>query len=97
VLCALIIFYICILNLWHGKKELKRKQAKGNYYGFYQIAKKEGLENVSIAKLAKHLDMQPTLILHYFNTKEALTMGLVDYIIAKYRKIYIPKVNNKKY
>ena len=77
-----------------GRKSLKEDRQKEIIKGFYQVAKKEGLENVSIAKLAKHLDMQPTLILHYFNTKTALTMGLIDFIIDKYRKIYIPKSNH---
>src|SRR5690554_3191593 len=78
-----------------GRKSLKEDRQKEIIKGFYQVAKKEGLENVSIGKLAKHLDMQPTLILHYFNNKVALTMGLIDYIIDKYRKIYIPKENHK--
>jgi AcrR family transcriptional regulator len=78
-----------------GRKSLKEDRQKEIIKGFYQIAKKEGLENVSIGKLAKHLDMQPTLILHYFDNKVALTMGLIDYIIDKYRKIYIPKDNHK--
>src|SRR5690606_24545212 len=78
-----------------GRKRLKEDRQKEIIKGFYQIAKKEGLENVSIAKLAKHLDMQPTLILHYFNNKVALTMGLIDFIIDKYSQIYTPKVSHK--
>ena len=49
--------------------------------GFYKLAKKEGLENASMAKTAEIIDMNPSLIVHYFKTKEYLVYGLIEYIL----------------
>lgn len=55
---------------------------------FYNLARKEGLENTSIAKIAKEMGVNPSLIIHYFDTREDLTYGLIDYILDKYQLIY---------
>jgi len=58
--------------------------------GFYNLSIVNGLENTSIAKIGKHLDMPPSLIMHYFPTKEILISNLIDYILEKYLEIYQP-------
>jgi len=58
---------------------------------FYEVAKKEGYENTSIAKIAKEMDINPSLILHYFATKEDLTYALIDHILESYLSIYTIK------
>lgn len=58
--------------------------------GFYNLSIVNGLENTSIAKIGKHLDMPPSLIMHYFPTKEILISSLIDYILEKYLEIYQP-------
>lgn len=58
--------------------------------GFYSLSIVNGLENTSIAKIGKHLDMPPSLIMHYFPTKEILISNLIDYILEKYLEIYQP-------
>lgn len=55
---------------------------------FYQIAQEEGLENTSMAKIAKILAIQPSLIVHYFKTKEELLAALIDFCIEKYMLIF---------
>lgn len=77
-----------------GRKSLKETRQKEILRVFYKLAKKEGLENTSIAKIAKAMDINPSLIIHYFQTREDLTIGLIDYILDKYQLIY--KVNEKK-
>ena len=39
---------------------------------YYQILIQEGLEGASISKIAKHMDIHPSLIIHYFKNKEEL-------------------------
>lgn len=51
---------------------------------FYQTILEEGFEGASIAKIAARIDMKPTLIIHYFGTKEKLTLACVDHVIESY-------------
>src|SRR5690606_33434791 len=57
------------------------------------IAKKEGLENISIAKIADAMGVNPSLIIHYFKTKEELTYELITFILEKYLSLF--KINTK--
>jgi AcrR family transcriptional regulator len=75
-----------------GRKSLKDVRSKEIIEAFYKLAKKEGLENASLAKTAEILDMNPSLIVHYFKTKEYLVYGLIEYILDKYLLIFdVPK------
>jgi len=62
--------------------------------GFYNLSIVNGLENTSIAKIGKHLDMPPSLIMHYFPTREILISNLIDYILEKYLLIYQPIIKD---
>jgi len=71
-----------------GRKSIKETRQLEIVKVFYEVAKKEGYENTSIAKIAKVMDINPSLILHYFATKEELTYSLIDHILDKYLEIY---------
>lgn len=79
-----------------GRKSLKDLRQKEIIKAFYTIAKKEGLENASIAKTATAIGINPSLILHYFQTKEQLIYGLVEFILDRYLLIFNVDVNRKK-
>ncbi|MBZ4188692.1 TetR/AcrR family transcriptional regulator [Niabella beijingensis] len=83
-----------------GRKSLKETRQKQIIKAFYKLAKKEGLENASIAKTADLLKINPSLVIHYFKTKEHLVYGLVEYILDRYLLIFdVPEVvqgNSKK-
>jgi AcrR family transcriptional regulator len=51
---------------------------------YYQVLIEEGFEGASINKIAKRMDIHPSLIIHYFKTKENLTVELADFLIEKY-------------
>src|SRR5688572_2208588 len=74
-----------------GRKSLKPVRQKAIIKAFYKVARKEGLENASIAKVASVLDVNPSLIIHYFKTKQDLIHGLIEYILERYRLIYSPE------
>jgi AcrR family transcriptional regulator len=76
-----------------GRKSLKEPRQKEIIKAFYKLAKKEGLENASIAKTAELIGINPSLIMHYFQTKEYLIYGLVEYILDKYLLIFKVPVN----
>ena len=71
-----------------GRKSLKDVRSKEIIEAFYKLAKKEGLENASMAKTAEIIDMNPSLIVHYFKTKEYLVYGLIEFILDKYLLIF---------
>ena len=71
-----------------GRKSLKAPRQRQIIQAFYKLAKKEGLENASIAKAAAMIDINPSLVMHYFATREALIYGLIEYILDKYLLIY---------
>ncbi|WOD43884.1 TetR family transcriptional regulator [Hwangdonia lutea] len=72
-----------------GRKSLKKTRQKEIVSAFYNVAKREGLENASIAKVAKEMGVNPSLIIHYFTSKEELIFGLINFILESYRFIYL--------
>ena len=74
-----------------GRKSLKPIRQKGIIKAFYRVARKEGIENASIAKVASVLDVNPSLVMHYFKTKQDMVHGLIEYILERYRLIYNPE------
>jgi AcrR family transcriptional regulator len=73
-----------------GRKNLIQIRQKGIILAFYKVARKQGLENASIAKVAYAMQVNPSLIMHYFKTKQDLIHGLIEYILERYRLIYTP-------
>ncbi|GGH67045.1 AcrR family transcriptional regulator [Filimonas zeae] len=71
-----------------GRKSLKGERQKEIIKAFYKVAKKEGLENASIAKAAELIDINPSLVVHYFKNKDHLVYGLIEYILDKWLLIY---------
>lgn len=71
-----------------GRKSLKEIRQKEILKSFYQVAKNEGLENASIAKVAQKVDFNPSLIMHYFKTRDEMLIALVSFILERYQAIY---------
>ena len=65
----------------YQKAEIRKPEILENYY---QVLLEEGFEGTSIGKIAKRMDIHPSLIIHYFKTKENMTIELVDLLIEKY-------------
>jgi AcrR family transcriptional regulator len=63
------------------KADNRRAEIIENYY---QVLIEEGFEGASIGKIAKRMNIHPPLIIHYFKTKENMTIELVDWLIEKY-------------
>jgi len=52
---------------------------------FYRVVMQEGLEGASIGKIANSMNIHPSLIIHYFKTKDNLMLALTDLIVEKYQ------------
>ncbi len=59
---------------------------------YYQTLLDEGLQGASIAKIARRLDVPPSLLIHYFGTKEQMTVELVDYLLEAFHETYGAKL-----
>ncbi len=57
--------------------------------GYYTVMIKEGLEGTSISKIADHLGIHPSLIIHYFKTKENLRLELIEMMVAKFKSSHL--------
>lgn len=57
--------------------------------GYYNVLIREGLENTSISKIAKELNIHTSLIFHYFQSKENLTFELVQLMIEKFKSVHL--------
>ena len=55
------------------------------FENFYQVLIEEGFECASIGKFATRMNIRPPLIIHYFKTKENLTLEWVEFFIQKYK------------
>ena len=62
--------------------------------GYYRVLIDEGLEGASISKIAKHLDIHPSLILHYFGNKDNLKQSLIGLMIAKFKSRHLLKFDH---
>ncbi|MCP4440961.1 MAG: TetR/AcrR family transcriptional regulator [Aureispira sp.] len=69
-----------------SKAEVRKKEILEN---FYEVIKVEGYENASIAKIAERMDVNPSLLIHYFKTKEEMVVDLVDFILSRYEQTFM--------
>jgi AcrR family transcriptional regulator len=60
---------------------------------FYEVLKSEGIEGASNAKIASHMNINPSLIYHYFASKEEMFVELVQYLTEQYKKAFSPLVD----
>lgn len=61
---------------------------------YYQVIIDLGFESASIGKVAKNMDIHPSLIIHYFKSKENMNIELVDLIVDKYNSPHFLKFDD---
>ncbi|MBC7000787.1 TetR family transcriptional regulator [Cytophaga sp. FL35] len=70
-----------------GRKSLGATRRQEIVESFYDVAKNIGLENASIAKVANHMNISNGLVMHYFNTKDELLIGLTEFILQQHLNV----------
>ncbi|MGS2763981.1 TetR family transcriptional regulator [Sinomicrobium sp. M5D2P9] len=76
-----------------GRKSLTDVRQKEIIKSFYKVAKKIGLENASIAKVADEMGISNGLVMHYFKTRDELLIGLNEYILERHLHIITSREN----
>jgi AcrR family transcriptional regulator len=63
------------------KAGIRKPEILENYY---QVLIEKGFEGASIGKIAERMKIHPSLIIHYFKSKEKMAVELADVLIKKY-------------
>lgn len=71
-----------------GRKSIKHIRQREIVEAFYEVTRLEGLENASISKVAAHLGIRPSLVMHYFHTREELIFALIEYNLEQYKIMF---------
>jgi AcrR family transcriptional regulator len=71
-----------------GRKSKADVRKKEILETFYIVLKEEGFENASIAKIADKMDVNPSLLIHYFKTKEEIVVSFVDFLLTRYEESF---------
>lgn len=74
-----------------GRKNLNAIRKKEIIFSFYEVAKKIGLENTSLAKIADEMNISKSLIIHYFQSRESLLIGLNEFMLEQHLYIVSDK------
>lgn len=79
-----------------GRKSKADVRKKEILEHFYDVLKEEGFENASIAKIADKMDVNPSLLIHYFKTKEEIVVSFVDFLLSRYEDAFKGDLLNSK-
>ena len=71
-----------------GRKSKADVRKKEILEHFYEVLKEIGFENASIAKIAKRMEVNPSLLIHYFKTKNDMVTDMVDYILGNFENAF---------
>jgi len=66
-----------------GRKSIAHLRKPDILKHTYRLIAKEGLAGMSINKIARQMDVNPGIVMHYFKNKEGLILALVDYMLEK--------------
>ncbi len=50
---------------------------------YYLLVGENGFKNVTLVNIATRLEINPSLVLHYFKNKRQMTLEFVDYVLEK--------------
>lgn len=75
-----------------GRSSKTEERREEILQGFYDVINREGLESATLKNIGKELKIAPSLVSHYFNKKEELIAGLVDFTFEKESKAVIPYI-----
>ena len=76
-----------------GRKSKSEERKPEILQNLYEVLSREGLEGTTLSKVADHMGVNSGLLVHYFKTKEEMILAMVDFMLDKYAKIYISKLN----
>lgn len=70
-----------------GKRETAETRKPEILENYYKVITKEGIEGASIGKVGKQMGIHPSLVIHYFGSKENLNIELMHTVGETYRSM----------
>ena len=67
-----------------GRKSIDNIRKPQILEHFRQVVNAEGIHKASEARIAKNMGVSPNLVLHYFESKEAMVIELFNLIMDQY-------------
>ncbi len=71
-----------------GRKNLSTQRRREIIDTFCEVAEELGVERTSLGRLAKKMDINVSLISHYFGSKEELLIAVCEHIMQRYSFIF---------
>lgn len=59
----------------------------------YMVLKDDGIEGASIGNVAGRMGVNPSLIIHYFKSKEEMMVEMVDFLLSRYEETYLTELD----
>lgn len=75
-----------------GRKSKAEIRQKEILFAFYETVKELGIEHASIAKIAAKMDVNPSLLLHYFDSKEDIEAAMVEQLMVQFEGNFKPQI-----
>ena len=79
-----------MLSGYMGRNSKVEERTEEILQGCYDVIDREGLESATLKNIGKEVKIAPSLVSHYFNKKEELIAGLVDFTFEKENESVIP-------
>ena len=54
----------------------------------YQVIARKGLEGATLKQIGREMGVSPSLLMHYFTSKEEMILALVDYMVERMDRTY---------
>jgi len=72
-----------------GRVSLARERRQQIVEAYYRSILKHGIEGSSIVEIAAEADLAPSMITHYFRSKDEMAMEFTRHVLQKYENRYL--------
>src|SRR3989304_3650514 len=77
-----------------ARKDKSESRRKEILEACYQVVAKSGLEGATLKSIGREMGVAPSLLMHYFASKEELIQSLVDYMIQKMDSTFLERMEH---
>jgi len=74
-----------------GRKKLGKVRREELILAFFEVVANEGIANATTRRIAQVAGKSSYMLHHYFDSKEALILGVIDYIDIKYSETLLDR------
>jgi AcrR family transcriptional regulator len=72
-----------------GRKSKSGSRQREIMESCYQVVAEKGLEGATLKQIGKEIGVSPSLLMHYFTSKEDMILALVDFMVQKMDETYL--------